>query len=326
MSRPRVAVVILNWNDIDRTLACVGRVAAMDHPAAVIVVDNGSGTGSAAGLRALREQAADRRVTLLLNPVNRGYTGGCNQGIRAALDGGSDYVWLLNNDATAPPDTLSRLLAATEADPRIGLISPLVEHAGAPDACEFAGALIDLAGCSYLPTQDREQGRAWQARHPDRFVLTGTAVLARRALLERIGLLDERFFAYWEDTDYGLRSLRAGFRNHMAHDATISHAAKPAPAGRPPYFHYLMARNEILFWRKHVGRRRALRPTWWVWRRELALAGTLRPDLRESILAGVWDGLIGHAGGFDPARRMPWPWRPLLRAAPAAWQRVLDRI
>jgi len=215
------------------------------------------------------------------------------------------------------PDTLRRLVAAAEADPRIGLLSPLVVRAGEPGGCEFAGALLDLDGCSYTATEDPEQGKAWQALHPDRFVLTGTAVLVRRALLERIGLLDECFSAYWEDTDYGLRSLRAGFCNRLLHDVTVSHAAKAFRGSRAihrPHYHYFMARNEILFWRKHVGHWRSLRPTLWVWRRELAFMRTVaaRPDLQASILAGLWDGLIGHAGRFDPRRRMPAPLRTML--------------
>jgi GT2 family glycosyltransferase len=314
MPAPRVAIVILNWNDRDRTLTCVSDVLAMDYPEkTVFVVDNGSADGSAEALRALCD-----RVTLVINPVNLGYSEGCNQGIRAALADGFDYVWLLNNDATVPTDTLGRLVAVAEADPRIGLLSPLVARIGGPGGFESAGALLDLAACSYQRAENPEQGQAWQQTHPDRFVLTGTAVLIRRALLERIGLLDDRFSAYWEDTDYGLRSLRAGFCNRMAYDVTISHAAKPSRGKRAvykPHYHYFMVRNEILFWRKHVGRWRGIRPMWWVWRRELALARTLgdRPDLQDSILAGLWDGLIGHGGRFDPRRRMPTPVRALLR-------------
>ena len=72
---------------------------------------------------------------------------------------------------------------------------------------------MDLANCLIESTIDREAGRDMQARFPDRFILVGTGMLVRRALIERIGLLDDRLFAYYEDTDYSIRCMLAGFRN-----------------------------------------------------------------------------------------------------------------
>ena len=315
MRPPRVTAIVLNWNGLADTRACLASLRAQDYKTlSLIVVDNASSDGSAAALRA---EFAD--LTLRCNGKNLGYTGGNNPAIGAALADGADYVWLFNNDAAAAPDVLGRLVAAAEADPRIGLISPLIGHAGG--GCEFAGGLIDVARGTWRTTADPAQGRAWQERHPDRFVPTGTALLLRRGLVERIGLLDDRFFAYWEDTDYGLRSLAAGFRNHLAFDVLAGHAPKPPPSaglGRPHYY-YLMARNEILFWRKHLGKR-AARPVFWALRRQMRLAAASRHNRAtvDSIMAGIWDGLLNRGGAYDPTRRMPAPARALLAVLPVS--------
>jgi hypothetical protein len=315
---PRVAAIVLSWNSFADTRSCLLALHALDYPAlAIRVVDNGSADGSAAALR--REFPG---IALHANPTNLGYTGGNNLGIRAALADGAQYLWLFNNDATAAPDVLARLVAVAEADPAIGLASPLIARAAPGLGHDFAGGLIDTAAGSYCTTEAPEQGRAWQAAHPERFMLTGTALLVRRALVERIGVLDDRFFAYWEDTDYALRALRAGFRNHLAFDIAVGHAAKPPAAsglGRP-HFYYFMARNEILFWRKHFSARAAGRPLLWAVRRQLRLAAATRatPATAEAIMAGLWDGLRGRGGGYDPARRMPAAARRLLALVPTA--------
>ncbi|EQD39980.1 glycosyltransferase, partial [mine drainage metagenome] len=113
----------------------------------------------------------------------------------------------------------------------------------------FAGGRFDLDIPAYEPTDDLEKARAWQGGFPERMALWGTAMLARRQLIEKIGALDERIFAYWEDIDYSIRSARAGFRNVMVFDAMIFHAAKPTiatPRDVKPYYFYFMTRNEIL--------------------------------------------------------------------------------
>jgi len=325
MRPPRVTAIVLNWQALAETQVCLASLRAQDFPAlSCVVVDNASTDGSAAALR-----AAFPDMALRCNDKNLGYTGGNNPAIAAALADGADYVWLLNNDATVAPDVLGRLVAAAEADPRIGMVSPLIGRGdagggGAP-GYEFAGGLIDAARGICRMTDDPARGRSWQERHPDRFMLTGTALLLRRALIERIGLLDDRFFAYWEDTDYALRGLAAGFRNHLAFDALAGHGPKPdrAMGLARPHYYYLMARNEILFWRKHLGAG-AMRPVFWTLRRQLLLAAQCRHNrvARDSIMAGLWDGLLNRGGAYDPARRMPALPRVLLAALHAATPRA----
>ena len=188
---PSVAVVVLNWNNAAETLGCLASLRAQDYPnARVIVVDNGS---APADLAALREGLS--AAALIGNGRNLGFAGGVNTGIARALADGAAYVWLVNNDARVAPDALSRLVAAMEADPHLGLASPMIRNLDRDAAPDFCGGRFTTAPLVFHMTADAAEGQAWQRSDPDRIWLTGTALLIRRALAERIGGFDEALFA-----------------------------------------------------------------------------------------------------------------------------------
>ena len=120
---PVVLIVLLNWNSLEETRAALDAVGRLNYGNyRVLIVDNGSHDGSNVALKKL----AGDRVEVLESPVNTGYTGGCNLGLKRALEMGAEYVWLLNNDAVTEPGTLSSLVALAESDPRIGLVTPRI--------------------------------------------------------------------------------------------------------------------------------------------------------------------------------------------------------
>jgi len=319
---PLVATIILNWQDTEQTLRCIAAAGATFYPnQRLYIFDNGATEASRAALAPL----ADRAV-LLESPVNLGYTGGNNQAISRALADGAEYVWLLNSDALAGPDVLASLVALAEADPAVGIVTPLIRDNPQAAGCEFAGALADFRACSIESTDDPATGRQWQERFPDRFVVVGTAMLLRRRLIETIGLLDERMFAYAEDTDYAIRSLRAGFANRIDFATEVYHQAKPDI--RQPHGYYYMNRNAVLLWRKHAGAVGG-------WRAMAAVANrTLRDVERfagherqaDAALAGLWDGIRGVTGPYDPDRRMPRPLAALLKRRPALFRKLLAML
>lgn len=311
---PLVAVVILNWNKAGQTAACVRAVAQQTHaPLTILVVDNGSAAGSLGPLEQL-----DVPLTLIRNPENRGFTGGVNIGITRGMATGADYVWLLNNDALPEPDTLARLVAAMQANPRIGLASPVIRNADANDEVEFCGGLWD--GRRTHPTNEPATYLDWAARQPRGIWLVGTALLLRRGLIDAIGLFDERFFAYWEDVDYSLRGQAAGYTNVVVLDAVVRHASG-APmtdlASKPPHYYYYMARNEMLFLRKHLGWRGGARAMWWALHQHLRRVHQLGayPAAADAIFYGLRDGLVTRTGEYPAGRRLSAPVRGLLLRA-----------
>ena len=128
MSAKNVTVVIVAWNQVQKTLDCLATVAALSTPPGrVLLVDNGSEPPLAPAVAA-RFPA----VELLRLPDNRGFAGGYNAGIRAALEGGAAAVLLLNNDTLVAPDALDRLAEALAADERIGLVTAKITYAADP--------------------------------------------------------------------------------------------------------------------------------------------------------------------------------------------------
>ena len=323
---PLVAVVILSWREPDATVACVQAVRSLDYAnVRILVVDNGS---DAAAIEVLSKLDG---IVLLRNATNLGFTGGVNVGLRHAMELGVDYVWLLNNDAVCLPDTLRKLVAMAEADPRIGLVSPVIHDSDAPEKLGFCLGLFDRRALGTTQTDSPDQARRWLAEQPDNTVIFGTALLVTRRLFGAIGGLDENFFAYLEDVDYCLRCHAAGFRVAVCFDAVIYHTFKEPvrdPDNCPPHVHYYISRNHPVLWRKLSGSPRlfATAAVWFLRQRLLQIERM--PDNRaavEALLAGLWDGLLGRAGAYDPARRPPWLLRCSLGRYPGAFIQLLDR-
>jgi GT2 family glycosyltransferase len=306
---PAVLVVVLNWNTPDETLSAVDSVLRMDYSnVRVVVIDNGSSDNSLSVLADI----AGERVELIASPTNLGFTGGCNLGFERALQMGADYVWLLNSDAVTEPGTLSSLVRLAENDPRIGLVSPVIASLEDPTRLLNAGAIYRPEVPAYEPTRSIELARKWAAEHPERMMLLGPALLVRTSLIPKIGPLDPDLFAYWEDTDYSLRSANAGFLNVVDFDSVIYHSEKmprtEAKSLRPHYWYYL-ARNEIRFWKKHRSFGGRFKPLWWAFNAQMRIFNRLSGNetSRAALLAGLWHGWSNKTGPFEPSARMPSP-------------------
>ena len=322
---PSVVIVLLNWNDAAPTLNCLNALRRLDYGnARVLVVDNGSDAEALQPLTVLQD------IELVRNAANLGFAGGVNVGLRRAFAGGADYVWLLNNDALPAPDALKKLVAMAEAEPSIGLLSPLLHDHGdsqRPNACF---GLFDRRSLGTTQTDSPEQVRRWLTEQPNDVIAFGTALLIRRRLFESIGGFDESLFAYAEDVDYCLRCTAAGFRIGFCFDAIVWHSFRDPvgdPAGCPPHIHYYMSRNYPLLWRKLSGSPLLFaRAGLWLLRRRLLLIEGMRanPSGVEALLAGLWDGLRGKGGAYDPARRAPWWLRCSLGRHPHAFIRLMD--
>ena len=309
---PSVLVVLLNWNSFAETLSSLASVLALDYPNfSVVVIDNGSTDGSAKHLSDHLQALASDRVQLLPLPENTGYTGGCNQGIRLALERSDDFVWLLNNDATTAPDTLSSLVRLAQTDPRLGLISPQILTRQDPGRALNLGGVFRPEIPSVESTSELSQAHAQARDTPDRIIVLGTAMLVRSSLLRQIGPHDDRFFAYWEDTDLSVRSIRAGFRNAVDFSSSVLHSNTnyvPDPNHIKPHYWYYMARNETLFWRKHLGLGLPfLKACLWALKLNRIYLERLAPSpaTRRALIAGIWDGWLGRTGPWHPARRAP---------------------
>lgn len=196
----------------------------------VIVVDN-------SGER--RIQAGGARVRVIANPQNMGFGSAVNRAFRASQ---SEYLATLNDDAVAHPRWLEALIETANASPRAGMFASQVRMAGS-EMLDSAGMLIAADGSS----KQRGHGEAPEkfAGSKDALLPSGSAALYRRKMLDEIGLFDELYFLYCEDTDLGLRAQWAGWECTYVPDAIVEHQYSYSSGRASPLKAYYVERNRL---------------------------------------------------------------------------------
>jgi len=294
---PKVGFSILNWNQKEVTCECLASLAGLDYPNyEIIVVDNGSRDDEAAVI-----QARFPHVVVLRNERNLGFAEGNNVGIRRALEGGADYVFLLNNDTVVDPPMLKHLVEVAESDDRIAVVGPKICYFDEPQTIWSAGGVLASRRMPVLLGLDEpDEGQHDVLREVD--WITGCALLIKSSVIRQIGLIDARFFIYFEENDWCSRAKRAGFSIFYVPTACMWHKIKPGHQALSPRHIYLMSRNRLLFLRNSGARlplilyviaTEHLRTTcaWSIRRRHK----DKRP-LRRSMLRGVADFIAGRFG------------------------------
>ena len=253
MSSPRVAVVLVNWNNVRDSVECLDSLAQCTYPNhEVTVVDNGSRGGDA---RVLRERYGDT-IRLIENPRNVGFAAGCNVGVRGALERGADYVLLLNNDTVVPPRFLDDLMGEVAGRSDVGIAGGKILCHEFPELIWSAGGTIDYR-TGVTPVRgsgEADDGRLDEEADVD--WICSCYMLVSRSVWERVGLLDERFFFGWEDADLCVRAAKAGFRVLYVPGSFIWHKGfgerkKKRLSGRPLYY---ATRGHFIFLGKHFSR------------------------------------------------------------------------
>ncbi|HBX68697.1 MAG TPA: glycosyltransferase family 2 protein [Chloroflexi bacterium] len=297
MPQPYVITVILNTNRRTDTLEALASLEKNTYPnQAVIVLDNASTDGS---VEAIRE--AFPQVEIISLTENLGYAGNNNVGIEAAIDKGADWVFVLNEDTILANDCLERLVEMGESDPQIGIVGPLVYHHNEPEVIQSAGGMLGPDWQSrHLGQNEPDLG---QFPHPQAVEwISGCAILVRRAVIEQVGALDARFFYYWEETEWCLRSRKAGWRILMVPQAKLWHKGVQRDYTPNPSVTYYSTRNRLLMLSKHHAPIRVWAQTSWQITRTLT-SWTIKPQWRSmrphraAMLQGLRD-FLGHRWGM----------------------------
>lgn len=241
---PLVTVLVLNWNGADDTISCLASLSQTDYDNyRVIVVDNGSTDESATKIL-----AAFPEISLVTTGRNLGYAGGNNVGIRKALAEGARYIWILNNDTVVFPDCLRRMVLAAEADEAIGMVGSKIRYTEAPNTIWYAGGTIDLeCGKTWHTGKDETDDGRFDMEGPTDFI-TGCSVLAKREMIEAIGLPEEKYFLYFEDVDWSLRARNEGWTLWFEPKAVLLHTEGARSTARySDRFIYYTLRNRLFF-------------------------------------------------------------------------------
>jgi GT2 family glycosyltransferase len=233
-----VSVVIVNWNAGGALRACLTALSATEgEPPQVIVVDNASTDGSQAELSAVYPT-----LEVIQNDANVGFARAVNQGLRAAR---GQFALVLNPDVVLQPSTVSRLVQFMATNPDAGVVGPRLLD---PDGSVQGSARRDPSAWTALfgrsapmtrlfpnnPVSQRELPAIAAAGDAPFRVdwLSGACLLVRRAAWEEVGLLDERFFLFWEDADWCLRFRQAGWAVYYLPSASGTHFVGVSRAGR----------------------------------------------------------------------------------------------
>lgn len=298
----KIFLIILNWNGKEDTLECLASVKRLEIGGCqleVVVVDNASTDGSVEEIK-----TRFKEITILQNNRNLGFAEGNNVGIKYALAHGTDYIILLNNDTLVDKNLINKLLKAMEKDRTIGIVGPKIYFAPGFEyhrdryKAEERGKVIWYAGgkidwqniyASHRGVDEVDHGQYDKEEETD--FVSGCAMMVRKEVFEKIGLLDARYFLYYEDNDLCQRAKRAGFKIFYTPWAFLWH--KNAASSEQPgsWIHqYYQTRNRFLFGFKY-GKIRA----------KVAL-------FRESLKFLIKDGLrrqatvdfyLGRFGGKD---------------------------
>jgi hypothetical protein len=293
----KVFIIILNWNGLHDTLECLDSVYGLDYPSfEVMVVDNGSSDDSVETIHSNFPQ-----VVLIENKQNLGYTGGNNVGMRYALEHGADYVWLLNNDTVVDPDALAKLVDEAELSQEVGLVSPVIHFYESPEEVQFMGAYVDLLKfkISHICDQTELDCKIVQRN----LTLWGTALLIKRSVVETVGFLSEKYFAYSEDCDYSLRALKQNFCAKIRLDARIFHKDSRSTGKQSPIQTFLRTRNTFFLWKDNMPwPRKFLLPGYYmgaVINSAKILSDEGNEKSFDACLDGFWAALNGRGGTYD---------------------------
>jgi len=238
MPSPRVSVIVVNWNGkglVGDCLHSLRQQTFLDFE--VILVDNGSTDGSVEYV----QENFSGWVRVLRNARNEGFSGGNNRGIRTAS---GQYIALLNNDAQADVRWLEELVRVAEENPRAGMLASKIYLRGQPKILDNVGHLL------YRDGLNRGKGRLEVDRGQYETIEevlfpSGCAALYRREMLEEVGLFDEDFFAYGDDTDLGLKGRLAGWKCLYVPGAVVHHSYSRSSGAYSPLKAFYVERNRL---------------------------------------------------------------------------------
>ena len=251
ITTPKVSVIILHFENADLLTECLKSFQDIVYPNyEIIIVKNGD--RSDLTLSSVQEMA-DRVATIIDLPKNVGYARANNHGIQQAISTGADNILLMNDDTSVSPDFLRILVESSEKFPDVGMLGPAIYYFDKPNNIWFAGARFDMQTCAVASREFDEIQLRNNYGPIESDYITGCALMVKKEVVEKIGHLNERFFLYWEDVDWGLRAMKSGFKNVVVPTAQIWHKISVSAGGPDsPLKVYHKTRSHLLMAKLHA--------------------------------------------------------------------------
>lgn len=248
MKQPRVNIIIVNWNGIDDTselLVSLSKISYSNY--SIIIVDNGSVNDEVKKL----ENISKGKAQIIRCKENLGFAGGNNVGIKYSLEKKADYILLLNNDTTVKPDFLEILVSKYEGEKQAGIVAPRINYYDEPQRIWTDGGKISRIRGSGFAYSSKLEKEVDSSEKSVTFV-SGCCMLIKSEVLLSVGLFDENYFLYTEDTDLCQRIINAGYKILVSPQSVIFHKVSSSTKNRNTALPlYYTTRNRLYFAKKH---------------------------------------------------------------------------
>lgn len=245
----KVGIVICNYNKAEMVCDCIQSVLESQYTDyRLYVADNASTDDSV-------EKITERfgsQVQLVINEQNLGGSGGFNAGMRKALLEQPEYIWCLDNDVLVDENALGALVEFLDSNPQCGMAGSRVDHMEAPDYVQQYGMTVDFEQfCVEAKYRNHpEDGTLPEVVYSD--AVAACSVLVRRSLIEKIGLMPEDNFLYWDDTEWGYRCNLAGYKVASVGASIVLHAMGAKKESVNTFPTYYAWRNWIDFFIRYT--------------------------------------------------------------------------
>ena len=241
-----ISIITINYNGIKDTCELIASLPLEDESIEVIVVDNASKEDEATLIKDQYPQ-----VKVIRSTENLGFAGGNNLGIQAAR---GRYLFFINNDTILQPSsfthqTLLRLLInRLENSPNIGMVCPKIRFSWGDNPIQFAG----YTPLSRITMRNKAIGYGeldkgqYDTAHPTPYA-HGAAMMVRREVIDKAGLMPECYFLYYEELDWSMMIRRAGYDIWYDPTVTVYHKESQATGQQSPLRTYYTTRNRLMF-------------------------------------------------------------------------------
>ena len=262
----KVAIVTVDFNSEKETHDCLASIEKLDTDGItleVIVIDNAS---KKSFVPTKKEKKG--YIHFIRNEMNLGFSGGYNTGIHYALNLGSDYILLLNNDTIVEKAFLQELLKVIESDKKIGLVGPKIYFAKGHEFHKdrykkedlgnviwYAGGGIDWKNVLSYHRGVDEVDNGQYAKVEETGFVTGCCMLFKREVFEKVGLLDDTYFLYFEDADINMRVKKNGYKIMFAPKAIVWHVNAASSGVGSSLHDYFISRNRMIFGMRYASLR-----------------------------------------------------------------------
>ncbi len=245
---PKIIAITINWNGYKETVDLIESFKKVTYTnLEIIVVDNNSQPEE---VEKLKSSIGNSAQLIILNE-NTGFAGGNNIGIAEAIRQYSDFILIINNDTIVEPDFLEFLVKKIETDDNVGIVAPRINYYDQPNKIWTDGGKIKRIRGSGFAYSDKLESEVEQTDKEVSFV-SGCCLLIKKEVFLNVGLFDENYFLYNEDTDFCLRTLKAGFRIYVIPQSKIYHKVNRSTEKKLPLLPlYYTTRNRLYFVKKN---------------------------------------------------------------------------